>query len=41
MEIYNENAYDLLDKSHVELPLESWNKVRFLKETNKILFYNI
>jgi kinesin family protein 6/9 len=22
MEIYNENAYDLLDKKHIELPLE-------------------
>jgi kinesin family protein 6/9 len=22
MEIYNENAYDLLDKKHLELPLE-------------------
>ena len=28
MEIYNENAYDLLDKKHLELPLEQWNKVR-------------
>lgn len=22
MEIYNENAYDLLDKKHLELPME-------------------
>lgn len=28
LEIYNENCYDLLDKDHVDLPLESWNKVR-------------
>ena len=27
MEIYNENAFDLLDRKHLELPLESWNKV--------------
>lgn len=28
MEIYNENAYDLLDHTHLETPLESWNKVK-------------
>jgi kinesin family protein 6/9 len=28
MEIYNENAYDLLDKKHLELPIEQWNKVK-------------
>lgn len=28
MEIYNENAYDLLEKRHLETPLEQWNKVR-------------
>jgi kinesin family protein 6/9 len=27
MEIYNENAYDLLDKKHLELSMENWNKV--------------
>tara|TARA_B110000503_G_C7151159_1_gene415250 strand:+ start:2339 stop:2458 length:120 start_codon:yes stop_codon:yes gene_type:complete len=27
MEIYNENAYDLLDKKHLEMPIEQWNKV--------------
>ena len=27
MEIYNECAYDLLDKKHLELPLENWSKV--------------
>lgn len=29
LEIYNEQAYDLLDKKHVELPIENWNKVFF------------
>lgn len=27
MEIYNENAYDLLDKKHLETPIENWNKI--------------
>jgi hypothetical protein len=27
MEIYNEQAYDLLDKKHLELPIEQWSKV--------------
>ena len=27
MEIYNENAYDLLDKTHLEMPIEQWSKV--------------
>lgn len=27
MEIYNENAYDLLDRTHLEAPMENWNKV--------------
>ena len=27
MEIYNENAYDLLDKKHLEMPIEQWSKV--------------
>jgi kinesin family member 6/9 len=27
MEIYNENAYDLLEKKHLELSMEQWNKV--------------
>ena len=29
MEIYNEQAYDLLDQKHVEIPIENWNKVYF------------
>ena len=32
MEIYNENAYDLLDKKHLELPLEQWSKVKNIKK---------
>ena len=27
MEIYNENAYDLLDKRNIERKLENWSKV--------------
>ena len=27
MEIYNENAYDLLDKNNIERKLEDWEKV--------------
>eukprot|EP01017_Pseudomicrothorax_dubius_P037016 TRINITY_DN5372_c0_g1_i1.p1 TRINITY_DN5372_c0_g1~~TRINITY_DN5372_c0_g1_i1.p1 ORF type:complete len:572 (+),score=78.36 TRINITY_DN5372_c0_g1_i1:123-1838(+) len=27
MEIYNETAYDLLDRRHVNAPMESWSKV--------------
>jgi len=27
MEIYNEVAYDLLDRRHIEMSLENWNKV--------------
>ena len=27
MEIYNENAYDLFDKSHFREPLENWRKI--------------
>ncbi len=30
MEIYNEQAYDLLDKKHLELPIEQWSKVLYL-----------
>ena len=32
MEIYNENAFDLLDKKHLELPLENWNKITMLED---------
>jgi kinesin family protein 6/9 len=32
MEIYNEIAYDLLDKRHVELSLENWNKVSLMED---------
>ena len=27
LEIYNENAYDLFDKSHYDTPLENWKKI--------------
>lgn len=27
MEIYNEQAYDLLEQRHVEIPIENWSKV--------------
>jgi len=27
LEIYNENAYDLLDRHHSEIELESWRKI--------------
>lgn len=29
MEIYNENAYDLLDKNNIERKLENWSKIIF------------
>ena len=27
MEIYNEHAYDLLERKHLELDLDKWSKV--------------
>lgn len=36
MEIYNEVAYDLLDRRHIEMSLESWNKV-FLSFSNDLI----
>jgi len=27
LEIYNENVYDLLDRTQLEKPIEEWNKV--------------
>ncbi|CAD8100177.1 unnamed protein product [Paramecium sonneborni] len=32
MEIYNENAYDLLEKRHLETPLEQWNKIALYED---------
>lgn len=32
MEIYNENAYDLLNKKHLELPLEQWSKINVIQD---------
>lgn len=37
LEIYNENAYDLLDREHLELPLERWNKVTMYEDDDKNL----
>lgn len=41
MEIYNEQAYDLLDNRHVEIPIENWNKVQKIAILIKFKFYNI
>lgn len=32
LEIYNENVYDLLDRSHTEKPIENWTKVTLLDD---------
>lgn len=32
MEIYNENAYDLLDHRHLDTPLETWNKINLMED---------
>jgi len=32
MEIYNEVAYDLLDRRHIEMSLENWNKVMLMED---------
>ena len=36
-EIYNENAYDLLDRAHAELPFEKWNKISLYEDKNNNL----
>jgi kinesin family protein 6/9 len=36
MEIYNETAYDLLDRKHLESPMESWNKVIMMRSGGDI-----
>ncbi|CAD8161778.1 unnamed protein product [Paramecium octaurelia] len=42
MEIYNENAYDLLEKRHLEIPLEQWNKIAlFEDDQNNIHLKNL
>lgn len=33
MEIYNENAYDLLNRDNLETPLESWGKISFMEDS--------
>jgi kinesin family protein 6/9 len=37
MEIYNENAYDLLENKHIELPFEQWSKVQ--NSVRQVSFY--
>ena len=32
MEIYNEHAYDLLERKHIEQTLDTWNKITFLED---------
>lgn len=32
MEIYNENAYDLLERKHLESPMETWNKINLFED---------
>jgi kinesin family protein 6/9 len=31
-EIYNENAFDLLDRAHAETPFEKWNKITLFED---------
>ena len=32
MEIYNEQAFDLLDRNNIELKMEEWSKIMFLED---------
>ena len=32
MEIYNENAFDLLDRHNIEMNLDEWSKIVFLED---------
>ena len=32
MEIYNESCYDLLNRDHIDIPLEQWSKVTMLQD---------
>jgi len=34
LEIYNENAYDLLDRKHSEIAIESWRKIIVYEDNN-------
>jgi kinesin family protein 6/9 len=34
LEIYNENAYDLLDKNHSDLEIENWKKIVVYEDNN-------
>lgn len=37
VEIYNENAYDLLDESHSESNFENWSKIVFMEDEDASL----
>ena len=39
MEIYNEHAYDLLERKNLETPIENWNKVTEKKNIKGICIY--
>jgi kinesin family protein 6/9 len=42
LEIYNENAYDLLDKNHSEVVLENWKKIIIYEDNyNNIMMKNL
>ena len=42
LEIYNENAYDLLDKNHSEVELENWKKIIIYEDNyNNIMMKNL
>ena len=42
LEIYNENAYDLLDKNHSEVELENWKKIIIYEDNyNNIMMKNV
>ena len=42
LEIYNENAYDLLDKNHSEVDLENWKKIIIYEDNyNNIMMKNL
>jgi kinesin family protein 6/9 len=42
LEIYNENAYDLLDKAHADADIEKWRKIIVYEDTyNNIMLKNL
>lgn len=34
-EIYNECGYDLLDRKHIELPMDKWNKISLYEDVHQ------